>query len=76
MHWSEELKEFEWVAQMAPAGDVDAYRCNLEVVEKDPEDIEDILDDMQKDFEALHEDLMDELGDNDDEQLYVKQAGL
>lgn len=64
MCWSEELKEFEFAARMAPAGDADAYCRNLEITE-DPDDIEDILDDLEKDLNAFEEGLMDELKDGD-----------
>src|ERR1700733_5135098 len=49
MSWTEELKEFEFAAQVEPVGDAEAYGWSLEQPEENLSEIEELLDDIMKD---------------------------
>ena len=53
MSWTEELKEFEFAAQVEPVGDAEAYGRSLEQPEENLSEIEELLDDIMKDLEEL-----------------------
>jgi hypothetical protein len=66
MLWTDELKNFEYAARVAPLGDDDAYGRSLDIIdEEDHNDLEDILNDLGNLKENLIETLMD--GSNDDD---------
>ena len=65
MHWAEELTEFEFAARTEPVGDAEAYGHSLGEPEMDQDAIDEDLEDLQKDLEALEQQL---LGDSDDEE--------
>ena len=51
MSWTEELKEFEFSAQVEPVGDAEAYGWSLEQPEENLSEIEELLDDIMKELE-------------------------
>jgi hypothetical protein len=51
--WTEELREFEFAAQVEPVGDAEAYGHSLEQPEENLSEIEELLDDIMKDLEEL-----------------------
>jgi hypothetical protein len=53
MSWTEELKEFEFAAQVEPVGDAEAYGRSLEQPEENMSEIEELLDDIMKELEEL-----------------------
>jgi hypothetical protein len=53
MSWTEELREFEFAAQVEPVGDAEAYGRSLEQPEENLSEIEELLDDIMKDLEGL-----------------------
>jgi hypothetical protein len=53
MSWTEELKEFEFAAQVEPVGDAEAYGRSLEQPEENLSEIEELLDDIMKELEEL-----------------------
>jgi len=53
MSWTEELREFEFAAQVEPIGDAEAYGWSLEQPEENLSEIEELLDDIMKDLEGL-----------------------
>ena len=53
MSWTEELREFEFAAQVEPVGDAEAYGRSLEQPEENLSEIEELLDDIMKDLEEL-----------------------
>jgi hypothetical protein len=53
MSWTEELKEFEFAAQVEPVGDAEAYGQSLEQPEENMSEIEELLDDIMKELEEL-----------------------
>src|ERR1700678_1058184 len=66
MLWTDELKDFEYAARVAPLGDADAYGRSLDIIdEEDPNDLEDILNDLENLKENLIETLMDGSDDDD-----------
>jgi hypothetical protein len=67
MRWSDELKEFEFAARVAPLGDAEAYGHSLDNIgDEDPDDYDDMLDDLEKDLEEMEENVIEELADDDD----------
>jgi hypothetical protein len=75
MSWSEELKEFEFLARTAPPGDAEAYgRSLVENTgghEGDSDDLMDALDKLGVNLEVLgeqHHALEDNKGNEDDEE--------
>ena len=69
MQWNDELIEFEFTARMAPVGDAEAYGHSLREEEDEDGDgdaMEDDLDGVEKDLEALEQQLMDEEDEEDD----------
>lgn len=75
MNWKDELKEFEFAARTEPLGDAEAYGRSLEDPKEDSDDLEDLLDDVEKDLEALECNLMEGLDpeDSDDEDSDIFQ---
>ena len=65
MRWAEELTEFEFAARTERVGDAEAYGRSLGEPEMDQDAIDEDLEDLQKDLEALEQQL---LGDSDDEE--------
>src|SRR5258705_3099501 len=63
MSWGEELKEFEFAALVAPVGDAEAYGRSLEQPEDDPDD-----------FEEMLEEIWRELGGTEDEQTHMADS--
>jgi hypothetical protein len=55
MCWTDELTEFEFAARTAPVGDAEAYGHSLGEPEVDLDAIDEDLEDMQKDLEALEQ---------------------
>ena len=55
MRWTDELTEFEFAARTAPVGDAEAYKRSLGEPEVDSDAIDEDLEDMQKDLEALEQ---------------------
>ena len=53
MSWTEELKEFEFAAQVEPVGDAEAYGRSLEQPEENLSEIEELIDDIMKELEEL-----------------------
>ena len=53
MSWTEELKDFEFAAQIEPVGDAEAYGQSLEQPEENLSEIEELLNDIIKDLEEL-----------------------
>jgi hypothetical protein len=75
MNWKDELKFFEFAARTEPLGDAEAYGRSLEDPDEDSDDLEDLLDDVEKDLEALECSLMEGLGpedyeDNEDSDVF------
>ena len=67
MQWNNELIEFEFAAKMEPIGDAEAYGHSLNDDEVESDAMEDDLDDLEKDLEALKQQLFDdESSDGDD----------
>jgi hypothetical protein len=65
MSWSEELKEFEMLARIAPVGDADAYGRSLEESEDDSDILMETVGDLQNE---LHERLEKE---DDEDDIYL-----
>jgi hAT family C-terminal dimerisation region len=65
MRWTDELTEFEFAARTEPVGDAEAYGCSLGEPEMDLDVIDEDLDDLQKDLEALEQLLS---GSDDEEE--------
>ena len=53
MSWTEELKKFEFAAQVEPVGDAEAYGWSLEQPKKNLSEIEELLDNIMKELEKL-----------------------
>ena len=62
MAWKDELNFFEFAARTEPLGDAEAYGRSLEGPGEDSDEVEDMLDDVEKDLEALENELMEEQG--------------
>ena len=68
MSWTEELREFEFAAQVEPVGNAEAYGRSLEQPEENLSEIEELLDDIMKDLEGLEtEDVLASTEQLDDE---------
>ena len=67
MRWTDELTEFEFAARTAPVGDADAYGHSLGESEMDLNAIDEDLEDLQKDLEALKQQVLDS-DDSDEEE--------
>jgi hAT family C-terminal dimerisation region len=65
MHWTDELTEFEFAARTEPVGDAEAYGHSLGEPEMDLDVIDEDLEDLQKDLEALEQLLS---GSDDEEE--------
>ena len=68
MLWSDELKEFELAALFMLPSDPEAYGHSLEDPEEDSDDLDIAIDDLQKDLEALEEELVKDLEDNTEDE--------
>ena len=77
MHWAEELTEFEFAARTAPVGDAEAYGRSLGEPEVDLDAIDEDLEDMQKDLEALEQQHLssDEEEEEEDEEEDEDEEG-
>jgi len=64
MCWAEECTEFEFAARTEPVGDAEVYGHSLGEPEMDQDVIDEDLEDLQKDLEALEQQL---LGGSDDD---------
>jgi hypothetical protein len=68
MHWAEELMEFELAARTEPVGDAEAYGHSLVEPEMDQDVIDEYLEDLQKDLEALEQQLLSGSDDEEEEE--------
>lgn len=68
MRWAEELTEFEFAARTEPVGDAEAYGRSLGEPEMDLDVIDEDLEDLQKDLEALEQQLLSGSDDDDEEE--------
>ena len=69
MSWSEELKEFEHAAWTASVGDPEEYRRGLEDAAEDSDELEEALNDLQKDIEeALRN---EDIGDDEEDDMSI-----
>jgi hypothetical protein len=67
MRWTDELTEFEFAARTEPVGDAEAYGCSLGEPEMDLDGIDEDLEDLQKDLEALEQQLLSGSDDKEEE---------
>jgi hAT family C-terminal dimerisation region len=65
MSWSEELKEFEMLATIAPVGDAEAYGRSLEESGEDSDILMEAIDDLRIELETFDRRL-EELEEEDD----------
>ena len=77
MRWTDELTEFEFAARTAPVGDAEAYGRSLGEPEVDLDAIDEDLEDMQKDLEALEQQHLssDEEEEEEDEEEDEDEEG-
>lgn len=66
MRWCDELKEFELAAHLAPLGDAEAYGRSLEIADDDSDVLDDTLENLQKELDALEQALESD-GDSEDD---------
>ena len=79
MSWSDELKEFEYAAQVAPLGDAEAYRHSLEGHEEDSDELEEMLEELEKQLEELEVEIVEEgedSADNGDDEDAIENENL
>ena len=67
LNWSDKLKEFEHAAWAAAVGDPEAYGWSLDNEGEDSDEMEEALDNLQKDLEALEEVILEGDEDNDED---------
>lgn len=67
LDWSDELKEFEHAARTAAVGDPEAYGRSLDNEGENSDEMEEALDNLQKDLEALEEVILEGEQDNDED---------
>lgn len=53
LNWKDELKLFEYASRTEPLGDAEAYGRSLEDPHEDSDNLDDLVDDAEKDLEAL-----------------------
>jgi len=54
LSWTEELKEFEYMAWTAPSEDPDTYNRNLAVKDLDDDKLDEIIEDMTRDIQGIN----------------------
>jgi hypothetical protein len=75
LNWKDELKFFEYASRTEPLGDAEAYGRSLGDPHEDSDDLEDMVDDAEKDFEALEHQMMEgqpEESEEDDTDIFQR----